>query len=261
MSCHGSAEVGRLASVRMAATRPAPVSTAPPRHRASSTRLRERLSDLRVALGIRKPRLGGSRLDKPAIAPVVATDRLRLRPHRMEDAADWYAIQGNPDVVRYLDWPLRTAEESRRHLKHRTRHTVLLQPDDFLALAVERKDRLIGDVSLHLREVGPERRVVEMGWVLNPSFGGHGYATEAAAALATFAFEHLGAGEITAKIRRENERSIALARRLGFVGAPELMILTRERFDSRPALAYLTDETERVTTGPIATMAAQVVRA
>jgi RimJ/RimL family protein N-acetyltransferase len=86
-------------------------------------------------------------------------------------------------------------------------------------------------------------------------------ATEAAAALATFAFEHLEACEITAKILPENERSLALARRLGFTGEPERMQLTRERFDSRPALAYLTDETERVTTGPIATMAAQVVRA
>jgi len=166
----------------------------------------------------------------------------------MEDAAAWYEIQSNPEVVRYLDWPLRDAKESLEHLKHRTQHTVLLQAGDFLALAIESEGIVVGDVSLHLRDV--RNRRVEMGWVLNPAHSGRGYATEAAAAVATFAFEHLNAHEITAVIRPGNERSIALATRLGFVGEPEEMLLTRERFDSRPALAYLTNETE-ATTGPV----------
>jgi RimJ/RimL family protein N-acetyltransferase len=231
----------------MAVTRPL---LSAPRIDLSSRGVRELASDLRARLGVRRPRLlRGARLAAPAIAPVVATERLRLRPHRMDDAAEWFSIQSNPDVVRHLDWPLRDRVESMRHLRHRTRHTVLLQADDFLALAVEREGQVIGDVSLHLRDV--HSKIVEMGWVLNPAHGRHGYATEAAAALAIFAFEHLGACEITAVIHEKNERSIALAKRLGFVGDPQRMLLTRERFDSRPALAYLTDETERVTTGQI----------
>jgi RimJ/RimL family protein N-acetyltransferase len=234
----------------MAVTRPQSFSPVMPAHRLETPHLREIISNTRSMLGLRRPRfLRGPRLPKPAVAPIVATERLRLRPHEMKDARDWLQIQSNPDVVRYLDWPVRNAVESRRHLKHRTRHTVLLQADDFLALAVEREGQVIGDVSLHLRDV--HSKIVEMGWVLNPAHGRHGYATEAAAALAIFAFEHLGACEITAVIHEKNERSIALAKRLGFVGDPQRMLLTRERFDSRPALAYLTDETERVTTGQI----------
>lgn len=175
------------------------------------------LGRLRLAAPHRPRWLRGPRLDTPVVAPTLQTDRLLLRPHRMSDAAAWYALQCEPTVLEFLPWPERTRRQSARHLAHRTRHTRLLQRDDFLALGVERDGILIGDVSLHLRDVGAGERSAEIGWILAPAWEGRGYATEASNAMLDLAFGRLGAKWVTAVVDAGNTRSIALAERLGFL--------------------------------------------
>jgi RimJ/RimL family protein N-acetyltransferase len=177
----------------------------------------------------------GARLERALVASRVQTPRLVLRPHQVDDAADWYALQSDPTVLRYLSWPRRSPRASRRHLHHRTRHTRLEQAGDFLALAVELDGRLIGDVSLHLREVAAGDRRAEIGWIIGTEWAGRGYASEAARALLRIAFETLGARYVTAVMDPDNERSELLARRLGFLQIGEAaiertMLLGRERF-------------------------------
>lgn len=165
---------------------------------------------------ISRPRfLRGATLEEPIDAPVVPTARLTLRPHRMSDADEWFAIQSSPEVVQFLSWPERDRKASRLHLRDRTLHTRLYQADDFMALAVELDGRLIGDVSLHLRIVQAESRSLEMSWLLNPAFSGRGYATEAGRALLDFAFGPIEARWVTALVDTHNHPSLALARRLG----------------------------------------------
>lgn len=173
-----------------------------------------------VTLGgrIHRPRfMRGARIERAVVARVIRTDRLVLRPHRRADAAAWFALQSDRAVTQYLDWPERTKAQSRRHLRDRTRHTRLLQTNDFLALAVEYEGRLIGDVSLHLRDVASDERSAEIGWVVSPDVAGKGLATEAARALLDVAFDQLGARWVSAVMDVRNDRSIALARRLGFL--------------------------------------------
>jgi RimJ/RimL family protein N-acetyltransferase len=167
--------------------------------------------------GVHRPRaLRGPRMASPVDAHRIDTERLTLRPHRLDDAEQWFSLQSDPRTVQFISWELRNRDESYKHLRDRTRKTRLWQADDFMALAVEHDGTLIGDVSLHLRSVDPEQRKAEVGWVLHPEHGGHGYATEAAAAMVRFALDELAATTVTAVIDRRNERSVALARRLGF---------------------------------------------
>jgi RimJ/RimL family protein N-acetyltransferase len=180
--------------------------------------LLRRARDRLASAGVHRPRLvRGRRTETPFDAPSIRTSRLLLRPHRMTDAGDWFALQSEPSVREFLPWPARDERSSARHLRDRTRHTRLWQSGDFLALAVERDGRLIGDVSLHLRTVAAASRSVEIGWVLHPSSGGHGYATEATEALLAFAYDVVGARWVTAVTDARNAPSLALARRLGFV--------------------------------------------
>ncbi|BDZ44496.1 GNAT family N-acetyltransferase [Naasia aerilata] len=165
----------------------------------------------------RRPRfLRGPSIAHPVVAPVIRTNRLVLRPHRMEDARVWWELENQRTARRYLGWPLRDRRRSRGHLRHRTRHTRLRQADDFLALAVERDGRLVGDVSLHLRSTHAESRAAEIGWLFDERVAGRGYATEASAAMLTLAFELLAAQWVFAVSHPSNARSIALAQRLGF---------------------------------------------
>ncbi len=208
-----------------------PARSARPAHPFPLAPLRDRLA----SAGIRRPRvLRGPRTETPFDAPRIRTERLLLRPHRTADAADWFALQSEPAVRAFLPWPERDRASSARHLRDRTRHTRLWQKDDFLALAIERDGRLIGDVSLHLRSVGAAERSAEIGWVLHPSAGGRGYATEAASALLDFAYDVVGARWVTAVTDARNAPSLALARRLGFVevrSAGADLVLMRPRGD------------------------------
>jgi RimJ/RimL family protein N-acetyltransferase len=150
------------------------------------------------------------------MAPVLRTSRLVLRPHRASDAEAWLRIEQDPSIRDNLHWPMRDEGQMLRHLRDRTRHTRLWQADDFLALAVELDGHVIGDVSMHLRDVTPDSRAAEVGWLQLSEHRGHGYATEAAQALLGFAFHAVEARWVSAVIDADNERSIALARRLGF---------------------------------------------
>lgn len=170
-----------------------------------------------LAARLRRPRfLRGPYLERAVDATLLATARLTLRPHRVADADAWHRLQSNPDVVRYMSWGIRSRAQSREHLAARSHHTKLWQTDDFLALAIEHDGALIGDVSLQLRSVDHDVRSVEMGWVMDPAYQGQGYASEAARAVLDIAFTQVDARFVTVVIDRRNERSVALAERLGF---------------------------------------------
>jgi RimJ/RimL family protein N-acetyltransferase len=52
-------------------------------------------------------------------------------------------------------------------------------------------------------------------WALSPEWQGHGYATEAAAAMISYAFDELRLRRIVATTEHDNARSISVMRRLG----------------------------------------------
>ena len=72
----------------------------------------------------------------------------------------------------------------------------------------------------------------ELGWRLVRSAWGHGYASEAAAAVRDDAFSRLGLSELISIIHPDNQRSQRLAARLG---------MTRERRVFNPVLQRPTD--------------------
>lgn len=178
----------------------------------------ERAGASGVAAILSRPRfLRGPSIETPVEARPITTDRLELRAHTLADTEAWHEIVSDPHVVRYMSWPLRDRDAARRHLRDCTRHTRLWQADDFLALAVVRENRLVGDVSLQLRTVSSDVRTVELGWVVAPAHQGHGYATEAVEAILDLAFTSVQARMATAVIHEANSASLALAQRLGFI--------------------------------------------
>ena len=68
--------------------------------------------------------------------------------------------------------------------------------------------------SITLRRMPPFKEDLELAWQFSPDYWGHGYATEAARAVAARAFEE-SAHELFAVMRPANERAEKLARRLG----------------------------------------------
>jgi RimJ/RimL family protein N-acetyltransferase len=72
--------------------------------------------------------------------------------------------------------------------------------------------RFLGRVGLRY---WPQFDETEVGWTLRSEEWGHGFATEAANAVATWGFAELPVTYLTANIEPRNARSIAVAERLG----------------------------------------------
>lgn len=154
---------------------------------------------------------GGLHVDFP-----IQTERLILRPHRLDDLADLVQFHGDPEVVRYIPWPVRDRAATEQALRLKLGQGELREPGQWLVLAVERRDSatVIGEVLL--KWASALDRQGELGFAFAREHHGHGYAAEAAAAMLRLGFDELGLHRITAVCIEQNEASARLLQRLGF---------------------------------------------
>jgi RimJ/RimL family protein N-acetyltransferase len=142
------------------------------------------------------------------------TPRLELRFLEPDDAAALAAYRGRPEVCRYVPFEPMDAVEVRRRIEGPWAGRELREDGDVLILGVVRHDGVVlGDVMLRLSAV--EHGCGELGYVLDPEHGGHGYATEAAHAVLHLAFDGVGLRRVVARVDAENTASAALLERLG----------------------------------------------
>jgi RimJ/RimL family protein N-acetyltransferase len=146
----------------------------------------------------------------------VRTDRLNLRPLGETDVPALLSYHSLPEVHRYLPMEPMDVDD----VMHRLRHghwsgSTLEKEGEVLCLGVEliATGELIGDTML--RWVSARDQCGEIGYVIHPAHGGHGYATEAARAILQLAFDALGLHRMIARIDARNMASLQLAQRLG----------------------------------------------
>lgn len=151
----------------------------------------------------------------------LTTDRLRLRAYRESDAEVLLPIYSREDVARFLLQDPWTAEVAETEIAKRLPRTGLETESRALALVIETADgldslegsRIIGDIAIWLEDGSDEK--AEIGWVLDPVAGGHGFATEAAIAMLGVAFDHYGLHRVFAQMDSRNTASAKLAERIG----------------------------------------------
>jgi RimJ/RimL family protein N-acetyltransferase len=145
----------------------------------------------------------------------VMTDRLALRPATEDDLDAIWTIRSKPGVS---DW-LTSAADDRARFEAR-----FCTPKRFAkTLVVERDGAVIGDVMISVQdgwaqaEVEDQSKAVEaeLGWVLDPSHRGHGYATEVVQELFRICFDELGLRRVVANCFADNVASWQLMERVG----------------------------------------------
>jgi RimJ/RimL family protein N-acetyltransferase len=161
----------------------------------------------------------------------IRTERLLLRPLVPGDADAMLTYRGRLDVSRYVPFEPMSRDDILERIAGQWSRTELTDEGQALTLGAEVAEtgELAGDVILmwHSREHAGG----EVGYVLNPALGGHGYATEAAQAMLRLGFEGLGLHRIVARIDEDNEPSAKLARRLGM--RQEARLVHNEFFKGR----------------------------
>jgi RimJ/RimL family protein N-acetyltransferase len=143
----------------------------------------------------------------------VTTERLTIRPAEQRDALPTFAFRSLPEVGRWI-----TAEATDPQA----------WADDFggrLAdtLVVEKDGVVIGDLMLRFEDPWAQAEVrdravgtqVEIGYTLDPAYGGQGYATEAVREELRICFQELGVRRVIAQLFADNLASRRLLERLG----------------------------------------------
>jgi RimJ/RimL family protein N-acetyltransferase len=144
----------------------------------------------------------------------ITTERLRLRRSRAEDAEEISAYRSDPEVHRYQGWERTDPKGVRGQIAEMARRAPG-EPGGWVQLTLEEREsgRLVGDVGFACADGEPG--VVKVGYTVAPAFQGRGYATEAVAAVVTYAFETLGADVVRAYASAENAPSIRVAEKVG----------------------------------------------
>jgi ribosomal-protein-alanine N-acetyltransferase len=129
--------------------------------------------------------------------PVLHSERLHFTPLSPRDADALHVIWGDPEVIWWG-----------------SHHTL----DETRSFVHQETGEVVGDALL--QPVPRPAGEIEVGWHLARAHWGRGYATEAGVRLVSHAFDILGVDVLIADIAPHNERSGAVARRLGMTLRP-----------------------------------------
>lgn len=147
----------------------------------------------------------------------ISTERLDIGPWRAEDASAGVGIYGSEEVTRWLAPAMEPVDDEggmRDALDRWADEDAHAEPPvGHWAVRRREDDVVLGSITL--RRMPPFHEDLELAWQFAPVHWGQGYATEAARAVAGWAFEG-SAPELFAVMRPANQRAEKLARRLGF---------------------------------------------
>ena len=151
------------------------------------------------------------------MTPYLTTSRLALRPIDAGDAENLYALNRDPEVMRYLGPEFKTLEEARAILPKvvKLNERYAYQLGTFAAI-----DKTSGDFVgwFILRpdwESLDDTKNLEIGYRLLRRFWGMGLGTEGAQALLTKARDELGATRIYAEAMPDNHASVRILEKIG----------------------------------------------
>lgn len=146
------------------------------------------------------------------------TPRLRLRQWRAGDRVPFAALNADPEVMRHIGSGA-LGRAGSDELLNRLRREWTRNGHGLWALERREDDALLGFCGLAVPGFGAGGHLllpaVEIGWRLRRDAWGHGYATEAARAALAAGWRDLGLAQVISIIHPDNERSMAVAERLG----------------------------------------------
>lgn len=166
--------------------------------------------------------------------PVLESERLRLRGHRIEDFDDCLAMWSDPEVTRFIGGKPLSGEEVWARLLRYAGHWAVL---GFGYWLVEDKASglFVGEVGFadFKRQIAPSfEGIPEIGWALIPWAHGKGFATEALRAAVAWGDGHFGAITTGCLINPDNVASIRVAQKGGYKE------FCRTFYKEHPAIIY-----------------------
>ena len=145
---------------------------------------------------------------------VLETKRLLLRHPVMSDLDDLFAFYSDPEVVKYIPDAPRTLEETKEELEWFMNGHPKYPELGLWATIHKETGQFIGRCGLLPWTIDGQQEV-EVAFAFSKSYWGQGLATEAAQAIAQYAFEDLHLSRLICVIDHDNQGSIRVATKTG----------------------------------------------
>ena len=142
-----------------------------------------------------------------------------VREFRTSDVDDAFRVVGDARVTKFLSFDSRSYKQAAAMISA----AIAITSDDprseyYLAIATPESNHLIGFIRLALGGVS----AAKLGYAVAADYWGKGYATEAVRIILKFAFERLELHRVTAAIGPDNDASLAVVKKLGFLAEGRL---------------------------------------
>ena len=168
---------------------------------------------------------------------VMQTERLKLRPFRVEDAPVLNRIANQEYVLKWMpDW--RSSVEGTEKLIEWLvpQYPLANKSTARVVFAVELQGSVIGMVGIgNKAEVDNE---IEIAYFISESHAGKGYITEAAKAAAHWALDNLKMDYLIAIVELDNYPSQRVVEKVGFEKIDTRMILNSGESEEKPFFYY-----------------------
>lgn len=149
---------------------------------------------------------------------IIETERLIMREFTADDAAGIFALNSNPEVMKYTGQPLmQDIEAAQNFIAYYKEY----EQYGYGSLACISKETGAFVGAFGLRYFAP-KNTTGMGGLFLPEYWGKGYATEVALACINYGFEKLGLNEIIALAAADNKASVVVMNRIGMKPFEEL---------------------------------------
>ena len=165
---------------------------------------------------------------------VLRTERLLLRPFKLEDVDDVYAYAKDPEWERYLGLPL-PQPYTRRDAEEYIAGRVLADWSTVPTFAIVLDSTVIGGIGLR---ISAAHQMGELGYALARVHWGKGLMPEAAKAVMEYGFVEHGLAKIYASADLENRRSTRVMEKLGMTREGILRSHSAKRGERRDDVVY-----------------------
>lgn len=147
--------------------------------------------------------------------PIIETERLVLRNLSADDVNELFEIRSNPFTMQYIPRPLaKTVSDAAAVIEMITDFTNKNERINW-AITEKGSDKLIGLIGYV--NIFPDSLRAEVGYILNNKFTRKGISYEALQAVLNYGFKTMKLHSVEAIIRPENEASVKLIEKVGFI--------------------------------------------
>ena len=140
------------------------------------------------------------------------SDRLLIGHFKRTDLEEWFLIERDPSVRKYiLDGSVLNEQQSREYIEQNIASYAKFNFGRY-ALREKKSLRLVGMCGFLSTDMG-----IDFGYRLSKDMWGCGFGFEAAHAVLAYGIDVIGLKHICAGVRPENSASIKILERLGFI--------------------------------------------